>query len=101
VSTEEDVRALLRERGAEAIAHPGGTLYAHLLRIHNRLADLELGAGVRLAGLAHAVYGTDGFAVALLKLTERYGPYLRDLFRSWRHLASSQVTAEAERVLGP
>jgi len=62
---------MLRERGAETIDHPGGTLYTHLGRVHDRLladgADLD----TALAGLAHAVYSTDGFDVALLPLSER------------------------------
>jgi uncharacterized protein DUF6817 len=66
-----DVRAWLRERGAETIEHPGGTLYAHLGRVHDRLAALGLDPDVALAGLTHAAYGTDGFDVALLPLAER------------------------------
>jgi len=67
----DDVQALLRERGAETIKHPGGTLYAHLLRVHDRLAAHGAPQPVCLAGLAHAVYGTDGFDVTLLPLSER------------------------------
>jgi hypothetical protein len=67
----DDVQALLRERGAETIQHPGGTLYAHLLRVHDRLAAHGAPQPVCLAGLAHAVYGTDGFDVTLLPLSER------------------------------
>ena len=67
----EDVRALLRQRGAETIEHPGGTLYAHLLRVHDRLAALGAADHVRLAGLAHAAYGTDGLDRPLVDRTER------------------------------
>jgi hypothetical protein len=67
----DGVRALLRERGAETIDHPGGTLYAHLLRVHDRLAGHGLSKETTLAGLAHAVYGTDGFDVALVPLAQR------------------------------
>lgn len=77
MSAEQDVRAWLRQRGAEEIGHPGGTLYAHLSRVHDRLARLGLGDDVRLAGLAHAVYGTDGFDVVLLDPADRHA--LRDL----------------------
>ena len=54
---------MLRERGTESIEHPGGTLYAHLIRVYERLH----GAGPELqhAALAHAAYGTDGFDVVL------------------------------------
>ena len=75
--TMDRVSALLRERGAETIEHPGGTLYAHLGRVHDRLAGHGAPEHVRLAGLAHAVYGTDGFDVSLLEVSER--PTMRAL----------------------
>ncbi|MFI7601849.1 DUF6817 domain-containing protein [Actinoplanes sp. NPDC049681] len=62
----DDVKAWLREHGAETIDHPGGTLYTHLGRVHDRLGALGHGPDVRLAGLTHAVYGTDGFDRTLL-----------------------------------
>jgi len=61
----------LRERGADAVPHAGGSLYDHLGRVHDRLAALGLDDDVRLAGLTHAVYGTDGFAVSLLDVADR------------------------------
>jgi hypothetical protein len=67
----------LRERGAERIDHPGGTLYAHLARVHDRLGALGHGRDVQLAGLAHAAYGTDGFTRTLLPVGDR--PVLREL----------------------
>jgi uncharacterized protein DUF6817 len=73
----DPVLALLRERGAETIEHPGGTLYAHLRRVHDRLAGHGAPEDLRLAGLGHAVYGTDGFDVSLLELAER--PTMRAL----------------------
>lgn len=77
MSAEQQVRAWLRARGAETIAHPGGTLYAHLGRVHDRLGALGHDEPTRLAGLAHAAYGTDGFDVRLLGIEDR--PVLRDL----------------------
>ncbi|MEV0002645.1 DUF6817 domain-containing protein [Micromonospora sp. NPDC050980] len=77
MSTEIDVCTWLRHWGAEAIPHPGGTLYAHLCRVRQRLAELGQSPDVQMAALAHAAYGTDGFDVALLDHTDR-GP-LRDL----------------------
>jgi hypothetical protein len=71
VSAEQTVKAWLRERGAERIAHPGGTLYAHLGRVHDRLGALGHDPQVQLAGLAHAVYGTDGFELTLLPTADR------------------------------
>jgi hypothetical protein len=67
----EDLSGFLRERGAESIDHPGGTLYAHLVRVSERLRDLGCSADLQHAGLAHAVYGTDGFRVALLDRADR------------------------------
>jgi hypothetical protein len=62
---------LLRERGASEIEHPGGTLLEHTRRVGELLrtwgADEDLQAG----GFCHACYGTDGFAIAMLALTER------------------------------
>ena len=65
------VQTWLREHGAETIDHPGGTLYAHLVRVHHRLAAHGAAPDLQLAGLAHAVYGTDGFDVTLLPRSER------------------------------
>jgi hypothetical protein len=77
MSAEQDMRAWLRQRGAETIDHPGGTLYAHLSRVHDRLGRLGQGADVQLAGLAHAAYGTDGFDLVLLDPADR--TTLRDI----------------------
>jgi hypothetical protein len=46
-------------------------------RVHDRLGALGHGPQVRLAGLAHAAYGTDGFDLTLLDVADR-AP-LRDL----------------------
>ncbi|MDW4910260.1 hypothetical protein RB628_34265 [Streptomyces sp. ADMS] len=61
----------LRQLGAEQIAHPGGTLLAHLCRVYRLLAAWEARPVLRLAGLCHAAYGTDGFPTALLSLDRR------------------------------
>ncbi|BCL15542.1 DUF6817 domain-containing protein [Micromonospora sagamiensis] len=71
MSHRDDVCAWLRERGTETIAHPGGTLYAHLCRVHDLLGTFGHGGDVRLAGLTHAAYGTDGFDLALLDPCDR------------------------------
>ncbi len=63
--------ALLVERGADAIDHPGGTLGAHLRRVAARLAGHGVDETTRRAGLWHAAYGTDGFPTALVGLDER------------------------------
>ncbi|MEV0461043.1 DUF6817 domain-containing protein [Catellatospora methionotrophica] len=83
--TVDDVKALLRERGAQTIDHPGGTLYTHLVRVHDRLAAHGLPEPTALAGLSHAAYGTDGFDTALLTLDER------DLLRAAAGPAAEQL----------
>ncbi|MEV6583091.1 DUF6817 domain-containing protein [Streptomyces sp. NPDC051582] len=63
--------ALLRELGAGDLDHPGGTLLTHLERVHARLGAWGARPALRLAGLCHACYGTDGFATALLPVGRR------------------------------
>jgi len=65
------VLARLRERGAELIAHPGGTLLTHLQRVAGSLEHQGADASMIAAGLCHAAYGTAGFPRALLELSER------------------------------
>ncbi|MBT2439743.1 S1 RNA-binding domain-containing protein [Streptomyces sp. ISL-36] len=67
----EAARELLLARGADTLEHPGGTLLAHLERVEARLADWGARDELRLAGLCHAFYGTDGFAESLLPLERR------------------------------
>lgn len=61
----------LLDHGADRIDHPGGTLYDHLGRVAGVLAEWGAGEAVRLAGLCHAAYGTDGFDRALMSLDDR------------------------------
>jgi hypothetical protein len=67
----EGALALLRASGAAGVAHPGGTLLAHLQRVRDRLAAWGARPALCLAGLSHAFYGTDGFPTALLAPTRR------------------------------
>jgi hypothetical protein len=69
-ATDKALR-LLRAAGAEAIEHPGGTLSAHLQRVSALLASWQARPALVTAGLCHAFYGTDGFAVPLLGLSQR------------------------------
>lgn len=62
---------LLRQRNADDIEHPGGNLLQHLARTADLLESWQATPAVVLAGLCHAAYGTDGFAVALFELDER------------------------------
>ncbi|CAM5615084.1 DUF6817 domain-containing protein [Streptomyces avidinii] len=63
--------AWLRELGAQEVAHPGGTLLAHLERVRELLASWGARPALQRAGLCHAFYGTDGFPTALLPLDRR------------------------------
>ncbi|MGW2822481.1 VOC family protein [Streptomyces sp. NPDC001443] len=65
------VEEFLSARGADRTPHPGGTLLEHLRRVARRLSTWEAEPAVRLAGLCHAAYGTDGFDGSLLDLSER------------------------------
>ncbi|WP_405777208.1 DUF6817 domain-containing protein [Streptomyces sp. NBC_01538] len=70
-STAAQTVGFLRQLGAEQIGHPGGTLLAHLCRVYRLLAAWDARSALRLAGLCHAAYGTDGFPTALLSLDRR------------------------------
>ncbi|MEU6585306.1 DUF6817 domain-containing protein [Nocardia sp. NPDC046763] len=70
-SRRNRVERFLRDRGTETIDHPGGTLLAHLGRVADTLAAWGHDGDLQLAGLAHAVYGTDGFGVSLVELSDR------------------------------
>jgi hypothetical protein len=66
-----EIQDWLRARGADEIEHAGGSLYAHLHRVRERLARHGAEESVQLAALTHAAYGTDGFPVSLLDVTDR------------------------------
>jgi hypothetical protein len=61
----------LASRGANEMPHPGGTLLAHLERVHALLGQWGARPAVRLAGLCHAYYGTDAFPTALGDIAQR------------------------------
>jgi hypothetical protein len=71
LSMSDQALAMLRAAGAETIEHPGGTLFAHLRRVSALLATWEARPALVTAGLCHAFYGTDGFAIALLDVERR------------------------------
>ena len=71
MSAADATREWLLTKGAEKVGHAGGSLYDHLCRVHDRVADLGGDADLRLAALAHAAYGTDGFGVTLLDVADR------------------------------
>lgn len=56
---------VLESGGAASVPHPGGTLLAHLHRVHDTMATWGARDDLCLAGLCHAYYGTDGFTTAL------------------------------------
>ena len=65
------IEIFLTSHGAQTEPHPGGTLLQHLLRVRERLARWQAPTEVQLAGLCHAVYGTDGFPRADLPIERR------------------------------
>ncbi len=66
-----EVEEFLLAKGALDVAHPGGTLLAHLRRTHDVLYAWGARPALRLAGLAHAAYGTDGFPHGLMDVSAR------------------------------
>jgi SAM-dependent methyltransferase len=63
---------LLEVGGAGDEEHPSaGTLLAHLRATHDRLERWGCPLHLRLAGLCHSVYGTEGFPTALFSLSDR------------------------------
>ncbi|RAO42205.1 DUF6817 domain-containing protein [Micromonospora saelicesensis] len=120
MTSDDAARAFLREHGAESIEHPGGTLYSHLCRVEQRLTACGAAAHVRLAGLTHAAYSTDGFDLALISWTDRQrlqaviGPEAEELVylygacdrnRTWPDLVGTSVVHDRftgqEWLLGP
>ncbi|MFI6325959.1 alpha/beta fold hydrolase [Nonomuraea sp. NPDC050556] len=74
LGTDDVVRRafeLQRELGAAKIDHPGGTLLAHLRRVHALTVEWNASPRVRLAAICHATYGTAGFPHALLPIEDR------------------------------
>ncbi|NKZ05772.1 DUF6817 domain-containing protein [Actinomadura latina] len=65
METDDPAAELLLAKGADRVEHPGGTLFAHLRRVHVMLGEWGARPELRLAGLCHAFYGTDGFGAAL------------------------------------
>jgi hypothetical protein len=66
-----EVMEFLLARGALDVDHPGGNLLTHLRRTHDTLLRWGARPALRLAGLAHAAYGTDGFPQSLIGVTAR------------------------------
>jgi hypothetical protein len=62
---------LLHRTEARYVEHLSGTLLEHLVRTEELLRQWGASDEVAIAGLCHAVYGTDGFPVALLNLDSR------------------------------
>lgn len=71
VGRRERVVQFLHERGADHIDHLNGTLFDHLERTELLLRRWGCSEVVSIAGLSHAVYGTDGSPMALVALEDR------------------------------
>ena len=67
----DQVIGFLKSRSAERIGHVNGTLLAHLEGTCALLLNWGNPVDLCLAGLCHTVYGTDGFPVQLLDISQR------------------------------
>src|SRR6266540_1453653 len=67
----DELRRFLTALGADRIPHAGGSLLDHLTRTSERLASWGADDDVQTIAMAHACYGTDGFADHLLTLDQR------------------------------
>ena len=62
----QEVAEFLLSLGTGKLAHPGGTLHEHLLRVADLLERWDAMPELVVAGLCHACYGTAGFDHPLL-----------------------------------
>jgi hypothetical protein len=83
---EQRIVAFLADQGAGGLPHPGGTLLDHLRRTHGLLVAWDAPPALAIAGLCHAVYGTDGYPHALVAATDR-------------HIVTDLAGAEAEAIV--
>ena len=72
VPDRQDVEQFLISRGADRMAHPGGTLLEHLRRVAALLRSWGADPAVETAGLCHACYGTDGYDHPLVGIADRH-----------------------------
>ena len=73
------------------VDHPGGNLFDHLVRVSDLLGSWGAEEDIRLAGLCHAFYGTDGFRTSLLELDQRprLAGVIGDRAEGWVYLYAS------------
>lgn len=67
----QQTEAFLRSRDTSDIAHVNGDFFSHLQGTANLLDRWGNAEYVCLAGLCHAVYGTQGFTQGILEHDER------------------------------
>lgn len=68
---ERRIGHFVQKRGGDSIAHPGGTLAAHLSRVAEQLRHWAADAVVVDAARLHAAYGTAGFGPAIASTSDR------------------------------
>ncbi len=71
MGTRDEAVDLLVSLGAPGVDHMGSDLLTHLEGTEAILRSWSASEPVALAGLCHAAYGTAGFPLSLLPLTER------------------------------
>lgn len=64
--------SFMQSRNADSTEHSGGDLLGHLEATAELLQSWGNTADVCLAGLCHAVYGTEGFQRSMLDSSQRY-----------------------------
>jgi hypothetical protein len=73
----EEARILLRGRDAQGVDHTNGDLLTHLEGTARLLEAWNAREALVLAGLCHALYGTDGFEPFLVPISDR--DFVRDV----------------------
>jgi hypothetical protein len=71
MKTVDKLFAQLQVLGAGEVGHVNGSLVAHLRGTEKMLRDWGACEPLCVAGLYHAVYGTDGYKLTLASLSER------------------------------
>jgi len=73
MKTPDELFARLQALGAGEFEHVNGSLAAHLRGTERMLREWGAGEPLCIAGLYHAVYGTDGYNPALISIAGRKG----------------------------
>ena len=104
---DDSIVGWLAGLGAADISHPGGSLLEHLVRTGELLESWKVAAHVEVAGLCHALYGTDGFPTALVEMgagsavADRIGTQAEELAYLYGCCVRSEFWAQVGRAETP